>query len=308
MAVAGASGLVGESLLRVMQERAFPAREVRALRGRECAPEAFDGVQLAFLALPDVRARELAPALVARGVIVVDLSGAWRLDAKVPLVIPELNADALAGHRGLIASPNCSNVGIALALAPLQRAAGLKSVVVVTMQSASGAGQAGLEALAGATNGAFPRPLPGNVVPHCEQFCEDGFTTEERKLQDETRKILGLPNLPVTMTCVRVPVAVGHSAAILVETERDLSPAEAEAALAAQAGVIVCSGTDYPTPIETAGRNESFIGRIRRDPTHPRRLWLWQVADNLRRGAAVNAVGIAEILVVRGHASNLGLR
>ncbi len=220
----------------------------------------------------------------------VDLSGAWRLDPHVPLVVPGINSATLAKHRGIISSPNCTNVGFALALAPLQRAAGLKSVIVVTMQSASGAGRAG----------SFPRPLAGNVIPQCESFLEDGFTTEEHKLQSETRKILGLPALPVTMTCVRVPVEVGHSAAILVETERDLSPAEAEAALAAQPGVIVHLSTDYPTPLETTGRDECFVGRVRRDPTHSSRLWLWQVADNLRAGAAVNAVRIAEALRTRG--------
>ena len=299
VAVAGASGLVGETLLRVLAERAFPAHETRALRGREAEPAAFDGVQLAFLALPDARARELAPALVKRGVTVVDLSGAWRLDPKVPLVVPEINAAAIAGHRGILASPNCTNVGFALALAPLQRAAGLRSVVVVTMQSASGAGRAGLAALAGADGDVFPRPLLGNLVPQCESFLDDGFTTEELKLQAETRKILELPHLPVTMTCVRVPVAVGHSAAILVETERAITPADAEATLATQPGVVVMKGNDYPTPRELAGRDECFVGRVRRDSTHPRRLWLWQVADNLRRGAAVNAVGIAVELLRR---------
>lgn len=299
MVVAGAGGLVGETLLRVLRERSFPARELRALRGRDATTVACAGAELAFLALPDARARVLAPELVRAGVTVVDLSGAWRLDPQVPLVVPEINAAALATHRGLIASPNCTNVGFALALAPLQRAAGLASVVVVTLQSASGAGRAGLEALAGAANGAFPRPLAGNVVPQCEEFRAGGVTTEESKLQEETRKILGLPMLPVTATCVRVPVAVGHCAAILVETERDLSPADAETALAAQTGVLLHRVEDYPTPLEIVGRDEVFVGRVRRDPTHPRRLWLWQAADNLRAGAAVNAMKIAEALLGR---------
>jgi aspartate-semialdehyde dehydrogenase len=297
--VAGASGLVGETLLRVLRERSFPASELRALRGRDAEPATCAGAELAFLALPDAQARALAPQLVAAGVMVVDLSGAWRLDPQVPLVVPEINAAALAGHRGLVASPNCTNVGFVLALAPLQRAAGLASVVVVTMQSASGAGRAGLEALEGGDGEVFPRVLSGNVVPQCEEFLAGGDTTEEVKLQAETRKILGLPGLPVTATCVRVPVAVGHSAAILVETERELSPGEAEQALAAQPGVILHRGADYPTPREIAGRDECFVGRVRRDPTHPRRLWLWQTADNLRSGAAVNAVKIAEALFAR---------
>lgn len=317
VAIVGATGLVGEVLLQVLEERAFPLRELRPMgsarsagralrfRGkdwalREPSAEAFAGVDLAFFAAEGALSRALAPAAVAAGAVVVDKSGAWRLDPRVPLVVPEVNAGALAGHQGIVASPNCTTAGFVLALEPLRQAAGLASVVVVTMQSASGAGRAGLEALEGAENGAFPRPLPGNVVPHCETFRGDGYTTEEVKLQDETRKILGLPALPVTMTCVRVPVAVGHAAAILVETERELSAADAEDALAAQPGVVLHRGEDYPTPREAAGRDEVFVGRVRRDPTHPRRLWLWQVADNLRKGAATNAVQIAEALVRTG--------
>ncbi len=317
VAVVGATGLVGEVLLRLLEERSFPLRELRllasarsagtALRFRgaevkvdEASVETLAGADLVFFAAEGALSRRLAPAVAAAGAVVIDKSGAFRLDPQVPLVVPEVNADALAAHRGIVASPNCTTVGFVQTLAPLRRAAGLKSVVVVTLQSASGAGRAGLEALAGAAQAVFPRSLPGNVIPQCETFLESGYTTEEVKLQDETRKILGLPDLPVTMTCVRVPVAVGHAAAILVETERDLAPAAAEAALRAQPGVVVHSGTDYPTPLEIAGRDEVFIGRVRRDLTHPRRLWLWQASDNLRKGAATNAVQIAEELVRRG--------
>jgi aspartate-semialdehyde dehydrogenase len=301
-------------LLRVLEERAFPLRELRPLASARSAGRGLQfrgaevkileataanlaGVDLVFFAAESVLSRELAPAAAAAGAVVIDKSGTWRLDPTVPLVVPEVNAAALTGHRGIIAGPNCTTVAFVQALEPLRRAAGLKHVMVVTLQSASGAGRAGLDALEGADNAAFPRSLPGNVIPQCETFRDDGYTTEEVKLQDEARKILGLPDLQVTMTCVRVPVAVGHAAAILVETERDLSPAAAEEALRAQPGVIVHSGTDYPTPIEIAGRDEVFIGRIRRDPTHPRRLWLWQASDNLRKGAATNAVQIAEALL-----------
>lgn len=313
----GATGLVGEVLLRVLEERSFPLRELRPLasarsagsvlrycgsevRVREANAANLAGADLVFFAAEGALSRELAPVAVKGGAVVIDKSGTWRLDPAVPLVVPEVNAAALAGHRGIVACPNCTTVGFVQALEPLRRAAGLKHVTVVTLQSASGAGRAGLEALEGAENGAFPRTLPGNVIPQCESFRDDGYTTEEVKLHEETRKILGLPELPVTMTCVRVPVAVCHAAAILVETERDLSPAAAEEALRAQPGVIVHSGTDYPTPLEIAGRDEVFIGRIRRDPTHPRRLWLWQCSDNLRKGAATNAVQIAERLFVQG--------
>lgn len=312
----GATGLVGEVVLKVMEERAFPVRELRPLGSarsagqrlrfqgtewtvRAAEPDAFAGADLVFFAAEGALSRTLAPEAVRAGAVVVDKSGTWRLDAEVPLVVPEVNAAALADHRGIIASPNCTTVGFVQTLAPLQRAAGLRHATVVTLQSASGAGRAGLDALSGEPNAAFPRPLPGNVVPQCETFRDDGYTTEEVKLRDETRKILGLPGLEVTMTCVRVPVAVGHAAAILVETERELTAAAAEEALAAQPGVVLYRGADYPTPLETAGRDEVFIGRVRRDPTHPRRLWLWQCCDNLRKGAATNAVQIAEELLTR---------
>lgn len=321
VAIVGATGIVGEVLLRVLEERAFPLRELRPLasarsagsllrfRGAdvrvvEATAANLAGADLVFFAAEGALSRELAPAAVKGGAVVIDKSGTWRLDPTVPLVVPEVNAAALAAHRGIIACPNCTTVGFVQALEPLRRAAGLRHVTVVTLQSASGAGRAGLEALEGVPNAAFPRSLPGNVIPQCESFRDDGYTTEEMKLQDETRKILGLPELPVTMTCVRVPVAVGHAAAILVETERDLTPAAAEEALRAQPGVIVHSGTDYPTPLEIAGRDEVFIGRIRRDPTHPRRLWLWQASDNLRKGAATNAVQIAEELLHAGKFSS----
>jgi aspartate-semialdehyde dehydrogenase len=167
---------------------------------------------------------------------------------------------------------------------------------VTTMQAASGAGREALEELDGTPRGIFPRVLAGNVLPQCDRFLDD-HTAEEHKLVDETRKILGLPGLPVTTTCVRVPVAIGHSAAVLVETERSLRPDEALEALGAFPGLRVHAGNDYPTPLEVAGRDEVFVGRVRRDPTHPRRLWLWCVLDNLRKGAATNAVQIAEALL-----------
>jgi aspartate-semialdehyde dehydrogenase len=210
--------------------------------------------------------------------------------------VPEINPGALARHSGIVACPNCTTIGLVMALEPLRRAAGLAHVAVTTLQAASGAGREALEELAGEARGIFPRLLAGNVLPQCDRFLDDS-TAEEHKLADETRKILALPGLPVTSTCVRVPVAVGHSAAVLVETERVLAPDDALAALAAFPGVKVHAGNDYPTPLEVAGRDEVHVGRVRRDPTHPRRLWLWCVLDNLRKGAATNAVQIAEALL-----------
>jgi aspartate-semialdehyde dehydrogenase len=229
--------------------------------------------------------------------------------AHVPLVVPEINPHALdelargggaaGGGGGIVACPNCTTIGLVMALEPLRRAAGLAHVAVTTLQAASGAGREGLQDLKGQISGLFPRPLAGNAIPQCERFLPSGYTSEEQKLSDESRKILGLPALAVTMTCVRVPVAVGHSATVLVETERELGPAEALEALRAFPGLAVAAGDEYATALELAGRDEVHVGRVRRDPTHPRRLWLWSVVDNVRKGAATNAVQIAEELLAR---------
>lgn len=319
VAVVGATGLVGETLLRVLEERGFPVGALRALgsarsagtrvrfHGKEVQVEeacaaALRGAELVFFAATGELSRTLAPAAVEAGALVIDKSSTWRMDPEVPLVVPEINPGALARHRGIVACPNCTTIGLVMALEPLRRAAGLVHVAVTTLQAASGAGREGLQELRGELSGAarlFPRALAGNVLPQCDRFQDDGYTAEEHKLADETRKILALPRLPVTATCVRVPVAVGHSAAVLVETERPLAPEEALAALRAFPGVRVADGTDYATPLELAGRDEVHVGRVRRDPTHPRRLWLWSVVDNVRKGAATNAVQIAEELMVR---------
>jgi aspartate-semialdehyde dehydrogenase len=320
VAVVGATGLVGETVLRVLEERGFPVGELRALggarsagarvrfRGREhgvepAAPERLRGCAFVFFAATGELSRTLAPAAVELGARVIDKSSTWRMDPEVPLVVPEVNPQALARARGIVACPNCTTIGLVMVLEPLRRAAGLAHVAVTTLQAASGAGREGLRELRGEPASAsrvFPRPLAGNLLPQCDGFREDGYTAEEHKLCEETRKILGLPALALTMTCVRVPVAVGHSAAVLVETERALAPEAALAALRGFPGLHVRAGDDYPTPLESAGRDEVFVGRVRADPTHPRRLWLWCVLDNLRKGAATNAVQIAEELLARG--------
>jgi aspartate-semialdehyde dehydrogenase len=328
VAVVGATGAVGEVLLRTLCEREFPVRELvplasarsagRTLRfaGRdvcvtEARPEAFDGVDLVFFAATGTLSRELAPEAVRRGAVVIDKSSSWRLRDAVPLVIPEINADALARHEGIVASPNCTTVGVAMALAPIARTAGLTRVVVTTLQAATGAGLAAgrelerqIEAdLRGETLqcDVFPRPLAGNVLPLCETFRDDAYSTEEVKLLHETRKILALPDLEVAMTCVRVPVAVGHAASLLVETERPLSPEAAREVLDAFPGVRVVDDPQrehFPTPRDVVGQDDVLVGRVRRDLASDR-LWLWSVVDNLRKGAATNAVQIAEELVAR---------
>lgn len=323
VAVVGATGAVGRTLLDVLAERDFPVGEMRLLGSARSAgssleysrrtlpveegrAEAFDGADLVFLAGADALARELAPEAVRRGALAIDLSAAWRLDQKVPLVVPEINGRLLdADGVGIVACPNCTTIGLVMALEPLRRTAGLRSVVVTTLQAAGGAGRRGIEELQAqladpaAPAEVFPRRLAGDVLPHCEDFREDGYTSEERKLLDETRKILGLPELQVSMTCVRVPVAIGHSAAVLVETEEPLDPASARAVLDAFPGVRVLDDPAaglYPTVRDALGADDVLVGRVRADPADPRKLWLWQVSDNTRKGASLNAVQSAERL------------
>ncbi len=329
VAVVGATGAVGEVVLQLLADRRFPVGELRALASERSAgrtvrfadrevevqaavPEAFDGVDFAFFAATGGLSKTLAPEVARRGGVAIDKSSTWRLDEEVPLVVPEINPEALEKHQGIVACPNCTTIGFVMALEPLRRRAGLRSVVVTTMQAVSGSGKPGLDELArqkeelgrGAepTTDFYPAPIADNVLPLCESFRDDGYSTEEVKLLHETRKILEQPDLSVTMTCVRVPVPVGHSAAMLVETERPLSPEQAREALASFPGVEVVDDPTrnrFPTARSVAGRDEVQVGRIRRD-LGSERLWLWQVSDNLRKGAATNAIQIAEEMVRRG--------
>jgi aspartate-semialdehyde dehydrogenase len=321
IALLGATGAVGRTMLQVLAERklpidrltllASPRSKGRSLRwgGRDWAcsvaePGAFCGVDFALFSAGGDRSKEWAPIAADEGAIVVDNSSAWRMDPQVPLVVPEVNAGAARERpKGIIANPNCSTIQMVVALEAVRRAAGLARVVATTYQSVSGAGETGRSALRDELVGnrpeesPFARQISGNVIPQIGDFDADGWTGEERKMINETRKILSLPDLPVAATCVRVPVEVGHSVQVMVETERDLSVDEACAALAAFPGVIVEDGASrYPTPLETAGRDEVFVGRIRQDPFLPRTLHLWVVSDNLRKGAATNAVQIVEEL------------
>ena len=328
VAIVGATGAVGEVLLNVLEERRFPVGELRALAsersagrtvrfaGREVGvevphPESFDGVDFVFFAATGSLSKELAPEAVRRGAVVIDKSSTWRLDPKVPLVVPEVNASALTNHQGIISYPNCTTTGFVMALEPLRRVAGLREVVVTTLQAVSGAGRPGLdelEAQVGAIDRGeqpqvrtFAAPIAYNVVPLCEQFGEDGYSSEELKLRSETRKIMELPDLDVSMTCVRVPVPVGHAATLLVKTATPLSPAAARQALAAFPGITVVDDparNHFPTPTDVAGRDDVLVGRVRKDLSTDR-LWLWEVSDNLRKGAATNAVQIAEELMRR---------
>jgi aspartate-semialdehyde dehydrogenase len=330
VAVVGATGAVGDVLLDVLAERGFPLGELRALASERSAgtrvrfagrdvpvelvrPEAFDGADFVFFAATGALSKELAPEAARRGAIAIDKSGTWRMDENVPLVVPEVNPAAVEKHRGIIASPNCTTTPFVMTLEALRRVAGVRSAVVTTLQAVTGAGTPGLEELEAQqaalhAGRALPPPrtfaahIANNVLPLCETFRPDAYSTEEVKLLFETRKIMDLPRLQVSMTCTRVPVPVGHSAAVLVETERPLSADEARAAFAAFPGLLVVDdpgANRFPTPADAAGRDEVLVGRVRKDLGSDR-LWYWEVGDNLRKGAATNAVQIAEECIRRG--------
>jgi aspartate-semialdehyde dehydrogenase len=318
IALLGATGAVGRTMLRVLAERGIEVDELRPLasdrsRGQTVefgnrawsidvpSAEAFRGCDIALFSAGGARSREWAPVAAAEGAVVIDNSSAWRMDPAVPLVVPEVNAAAAMNRpRGIIANPNCSTIQLVIALEAIRRAAGLRRVVVTTLQSVSGAGQGGIDALraerAGRTPEAspFPAPIDGNALPHIGTFGADGFTEEETKVRAESRKILGLPELAIAATCVRVPVEIGHSISATIETERPLDARAAERALRAMPGVRVLEGEALPLARDAAGHDDVLVGRVRQDPDSDRVLHLWVVADNLRKGAATNAVQIAE--------------
>jgi aspartate-semialdehyde dehydrogenase len=330
VAVVGATGAVGQELLALLESRNFPVASLlplasarsagttvtfrgEAVRVEEATPDSFKGIDIVFFAATGTLSKELAPAAVKAGATVIDKSSTWRMDPSVPLVVPEINAHALKGHKGLIASPNCTTIGLVMALQPLHQLSPLRRVIVTTMQAVSGTGKEAVEELeeqavawaGGARDGelahqVYKRQIAFNVLPYAETFTESGYNTEELKLLHETRKIMGLPDLQVTMTCTRVPVMVGHSESVLIETESPISPEAARAALEAFPGVKVVDDPlrfVFPTAIDVAGQDETYVGRIRPDLSNPNGLWLWVVSDNLRKGAALNAVQIAEALL-----------
>jgi aspartate-semialdehyde dehydrogenase len=324
IALLGATGVVGRTMLRVLEERGFPADELVPFaspgsagstvswRGRDWEvrppePGGFAGCDLALFSAGAARSLEWGPRAAAEGAVVVDNSSAWRMDPAVPLVVPEVNAGALEDRpRGIVANPNCVTIQLVLPLAALQRAAGLAGVVVTTFQAVSGAGRRGVAALESELAGGslattpFQGPIAGNVIPWIGPRGEDGWNEEERKVREETRKILGLPDLRVAATCVRVPVRVGHSISAAVTLQRALAPADALAALRGWPGMVVHEqGTD-PLPREVAGTDLVHAGHLRADPDDARVLHFWIVADNLRKGAATNAVQIAERLLRGG--------
>jgi aspartate-semialdehyde dehydrogenase len=332
VAVVGATGAVGSTMLGVMRERSLPATEVvpfaserstgrtidhgdANLTVQALSPDAIQGFDLALFSAGGVISEEWAPRFVEAGAVVVDNSSFWRMNEDVPLVVAEVNPEALDDHRGIVANPNCSTMQMVIALKPILDAAGIERVVVSTYQSVSGTGQRAVEELHDQAlavieaeelkpPSVYPHQIAFNVLPQVESFKDgDDYTTEERKMMAETRKILGRDDIGVSSTCVRVPVYTGHSESVNVQTREPLSPDECRDVLAAAPGVVVVDDPAhalYPLAIDVAGRDEVLVGRIRRDPSHERCLNMWIVGDNLRKGAATNAVQIAELLNVRG--------
>jgi len=313
----------------LLRERGFPAREVVPFAsersvGRELedgtvvvglSEESIQGFDLALFSAGGSTSGEWAPRFVEAGATGVDNSSRWRMQDDVPLVVSEVNPDALAAHRGIIANPNCSTMQMVVALKPLHDAAGIERLVISTYQAVSGTGRAAVEELLDQSHallherpieppGTYVHQIAFNALPHAGGFAEgEDHTDEERKLMNETRKILGDPSIAISATCVRVPVVTGHSEAVNVQTRSALTAGQARELLTAAPGVTVLddpADAIYPLAIDAAGKDEVFVGRIRRDPGHERALDLWIVADNLRKGAATNAVQLAELLHERG--------
>ncbi len=327
VAILGATGRVGAELLAVLEERNFPVGELRLLASsrskdaslsfngtsypvEEATPDSFKGIDIVLASAGEEISKRLAPAAVAAGACVIDNSNAFRMDPEIPLVVPEVNAKALHNHKGIIANPNCSTAQLVVVLKPLHDAAGLKRVIVTTYQSVSGAGKEAIDELEQQTRAimnnedytpsVFQHQIAFNLIPHIDKFLDSGYTKEEMKLVNESRKMLDLPNLPITATAVRVPVVIGHSESVTIDLDRHLSPAEARQILAASPAIEIWDNPAegiYPTPVDAAGADPVFVGRIRHDTSSTNGLNLWVVADNLRIGAALNAVRIAEYLV-----------
>ena len=330
VAVVGATGNVGREMLAILAERSFPADEVVALAsrksvGQECsfgdktlkvrALEHYDfsDVDICLMSAGGTVSKEWSPKIGAQGAVVIDNSSAWRMDPDVPLVVPEVNADAVAGFtkKNIIANPNCSTAQLVVALKPLHDAATIKRVVVATYQSVSGAGKEAMDELFSQTKAVFtlgevetkkfPKRIAFNLIPQIDVFMEDGYTKEEWKMVVETKKILD-PKIKVTATCVRVPVFVGHSEAVNIEFEKPITADEARDALREAAGVSVIDKREpggYATPIEAVGEYDTYVSRIREDATIENGLNIWVVSDNLRKGAALNTVQILETLIER---------
>ena len=326
VAIAGATGAVGTEFLKLLEARDFPMKSLRLLassrsagsklkfRGEnleveELTPKSFKGIDIAFFSAGGSRSKEFAPHAVDSGAVVIDNSSAFRMDEKVPLVVPEINPKQAFKHQGLIANPNCSTIQMVVALNPIHRAANIQRVVVSTYQAVSGAGASAMEELKQQLRAwandepmkqeVFPTQIAFNLFPHIDVFQDNGYTKEEMKMVHETRKIMNAPNMQISATCVRVPVLRAHSEAVWVETEKPLSESEARELFEKEPGIVVQDEREsggYPTPWHITETQETYVGRIRKDISHPNGLTFWVVADQLYKGAALNAIQIAEVL------------
>ncbi|HUV03815.1 MAG TPA: aspartate-semialdehyde dehydrogenase [Armatimonadota bacterium] len=334
VAVVGA-GAVGEEMLNVLAQRDFPIRELKVLARsareivvggrsydvRQTVPEEFDGVDIMLFAGTEGASKLFAWEAAGRGAVVIDNSSTYRMDPRVPLVVPECNPDDVSWHQGVIANPNCSTIQMVVALKPLYDRSRISRIVVSTYQAVSGTGRDAIKELEDQSDlimrgedvkagPVYPYQIGFNLFPHIGTFREDGYTAEEWKMVEETHKILGDEGIKIVPTTVRVPVFISHSESVYIETEKKISADEARELLAKAPGVVVVDDPDpregdgcrrtYPMPIDASGRDEVFVGRIRGDPFVPTGLSMWIVSDNLRKGAALNAVQIAELLVSRG--------
>ena len=329
VAVVGATGAVGEEMRTVLEERLFPVAELRLLASERSAgqflefrderirvgvlgEDSFENIDIGLFSAGGSVSDKFAPLAVAAGAVVVDNTARFRMEPDIPLVVPEVNAQEIAQYkrRGIIANPNCSTIQMVVALKPIHEVARIKRVVVSTYQSVSGAGRMAMEELSQQTvalfdgkelvKERFPHQIAFNCIPHIDAFVEGGYTKEEMKMVNETRKILGEPSLRITATAVRVPVFCGHSESVNIETEKKLTAEDVKAILRAAPGVLLCDEPEnnvYPMAIDAVGGDATLVGRIREDDSVPNGINLWIVADNLRKGAALNAVQIAEILI-----------
>ena len=326
VAIAGATGAVGTEFLKLLEARDFPMKSLRLLassrsagsklkfRGEnleveELTTKSFKGIDIAFFSAGGSRSKEFAPHAVDSGAVVIDNSSAFRMDEKVPLVVPEINPKQAFEHQGLIANPNCSTIQMVVALNPIHRAANIQRVVVSTYQAVSGAGASAMEELKQQLRAwandepmkqeVFPTQIAFNLFPHIDVIQDNGYTKEEMKMVHETRKIMNAPNMQISATCVRVPVLRAHSEAVWVETEKPLSESEARELFEKEPGIVVQDEREsggYPTPWHITETQETYVGRIRKDISHPNGLTFWVVADQLYKGAALNAIQIAEVL------------
>ena len=332
VAIVGATGLVGQTMASVLKERGFPVRRMRYLASarsaslcldwkeqavpvEETSGSSFEGTDIVLMSAGAEQSRQFAPAAARAGAVVIDNSAAWRMDPEVPLVVPEVNPEDAGQHRGIIANPNCSTIQMVVALYPLHVINPIKAIVVDTYQSVSGTGSAAVDELREQTrahllspdqpakHSVYPYQIAFNLLPHIDVFLDNGYSKEEMKMLHEARKIMHAPDVRVSATTVRVPVFFAHSEALHVEFANPISPEEAREVLSNAPGVVVqddLASLTYPMPAPASGRDEVFVGRLRKSLAYPNSLAMWVVADNVRKGAALNAVQIAEVLVERG--------